>query len=175
MSEAKDIELLADIARLLKKYGPKTFEDLAHQLSEGHLLDSLVSILDASAQSVRRSKGKPGGKRIVSIKPDGLTELITRIAEEEPDKAKVLKGIHEKLVAKSILSSLKAIRNFAEDNGLRPVKATSREKSILPLVRDLASLPLDRLDRIFSDISHLQESGERTLEGWSGIILGSNK
>lgn len=32
---------------------------------------------------------------------------------------------------------------------------------------------LDRIARIFSKVPHLEEAGERTLEGWTEVILGS--
>ena len=66
------------------------------------------------------------------------------------------------------------MRVFAGDNGLEPVIATSREKAIMPLLKDLASQPLDRVKEIVQNITN--ESGEdRTLEGWAGVILDKKR
>lgn len=173
MSENKDIELLADIVRLLKKYGPKPFEDLARSLKEGHLLDDLVALLNASAQAGRRSKSPSEEKRTTTKEHSGVHELLRRCEAESPEKARALEQLHKKLVAKTVLPTLRDIRRFAEDSGLPPITATSREKAILLLLHSLASAPLDLIKSLVARASQMGEKGDRTLEGWTGIILGS--
>lgn len=176
MSEERDVELLADIARLLKKYGPEPFEKLAQKFKEGRLVENLLSILEASARAGRQSKKSLGKKRSPVKKKDGVTELLQRIEKDDPEKANVLKQLHQSLVGKMILPTLRDIRHFAEDNGLKPIKATGREKAILPLLRELAATPIDRISHMLSSVPHSGAEGERTLEGWAGVILdGRNK
>lgn len=172
MSEDRDIELLADIARLLKKYGPEPFEKLAQKLNEGELIENLLSILEVSARTGRQSKTSLGKKRSPA-KKNGITELLQNIEKDDPKKANLLKQFHQSLVGKAILPTLKDIRHFAEDNGLKPIKATGREKAILPLLRDMAEIPVDRISRMVSRLPQTAEEGGRTLEGWAGVILGS--
>ena len=173
MSETKDIELLTDIARLLKKHGPEPFEQLAQKFKEGWLVEDLLSILDTSARAGRRSRARLGEKQSPAKRKDGITELFQHVEKDEPAKANILKRLHHSLVGKTILPTLKDIRHFAEDNGLQPVKATSRDKAILPLLRDLASVPSDKISHLVSSVPCSEVEGGRTLEGWTGIILGS--
>ena len=173
MSETKDIELLVDIAHLLKKHGPESFEQLAQKLKEGSLVEDLLSILDTSARTGRLSRAKLGEKRSPAKRKDGITELFQRVEKDEPEKANILKQLHHSLAEKMILPTLRDIRHFAEDNGLQPVKATSRDKAILPLLRDLASVPSDKISHMVSSVPCSEVEGGRTLEGWTEIILGS--
>lgn len=173
MSETKDIELLTDIARLLKKHGPEPFEQLAQKFKEGCLVEDLLSILDTSARTGRLSRARLGEKRPPAKRKDGITELFQHVEKDEPEKAIILKQLYHSLVGKMILPTLRDIRHFVEDNGLQPVKATSRDKAILPLLRDLASVPSDKISYMVSSVPCSEVEGGRTLEGWAGIILGS--
>ena len=173
MSETKDIELLTDIARLLKKHGPEPFEQLAQKFKEGRLVEDLLSILDTSARTGRRSRARLGEKRSPATRKDGITELFQRLEKGDPEKAKVLRQLYHSLIGKTLLPTLRDIRYFADDNGLQPVKATSRDKAILPLLRDLASVPSDKISHMVSSVPCSEVEGGRTLEGWTGIILGS--
>ena len=172
MSEARDIELLADIARLLKKYGAEPFEVLATKFKDGRLLDDLLSIIESSAKTVRRSSGNLETKISPGKKKNGITELFQRIEKVDLEKANMLRQFHQSLVGKMILPTLKDIQHFAEDGGLQPIKATGRDKAILPLLRDLEAVPLDRISHMVSKVPHFEAEGGRTLEGWAGVILG---
>ncbi len=173
MSEAKEIELLADIARLLKKYGADSFEALSKNFKDGRLLNDLLAILDASAKTGRRSSGKSGTKISPEKKKKGIIELLKHIEKADPEKANLLRQLHQNLVGKIIMPTLKDIRHFAEDNGLQPIKATGRDKAILPLLRDLAAISPDRVSHMVSKVPHREAEEGRTLEGWAGIILGN--
>ena len=172
MSEERDTELLADIACLLKKYGAEPFEVLAKKFKEGRLLDDLFCIIDASAKTGRRSSGTLGTKISPRKKKNGIAELLQRIEKTDTEKANILRQFHQSLARKMILPTLKDIRHFAEDGGLQPIKATGRDKAILPLLRGLEAVPLDRISHMVSKGPHFEAKGERTLEGWTKVILG---
>ena len=172
MSESRDTELLADIARLIQKYGAEPFEVLAKKFKEGKLLDDLFSIIDSSAKTARRSSGILGTKVSARKKKDGISNLLQRVEKADKEKANILRQFHQSLVGKMILPTLKDMRHFAEDSGLQPIKATGRNKAILPLLRDLESVPLDRISHMVSKLPKFEAKGERTLEGWTEVILG---
>lgn len=173
MSDLSDIDLLADIVRLLVKHGPQPFEDLAQRLREGRLVNDLAALLDASAQAGRRSKRPLGLKRTRAEGMIGVNEILKRCEVESPERAHTLRHLHEKLVAGTLLPTLRDIRHFAEDSGLPRVTARSRDKAILPLMRAIVSIPLDRIAALLARTSQLEEKGGRTLEGWTDVILGT--
>lgn len=167
MSQAENAELLVDIARLLKKHGPKAFEDLAHQMKDGQLQETLVSVLDSSARSGRRLGVKAANKHVTKKNPNEMPFLV-KLEQNDPQKAAIIKQIYRQLVAKTILPSLRDIQLFAESNGLRPVTAKSRNQAVSSLLRDMASEPMERLDKLNSQI---KENENRSLDGWAEVIL----
>jgi hypothetical protein len=173
VSEQSDINLLADIARLIVKHGPQPFEDLAQRLRDGRLIDDLAALLDASAQAGRQSKRPLGSKHTGAKALIGINEILRQCEVESPEKAHSLRQLHEKLIAGTLLPTLRDIRHFAEDNGLPTVTAKSRNKAILSLIRAVSSLPLERITSLMVRALQLEQKGERTLEGWTDVILGS--
>lgn len=167
MSQAQNAELLADIARLLKKHGPDAFADLAHQMKDGQLQETLVSVLDSSAKSGRRFGVKAAGKRVATKRP-GKPLFLVKLEQDDPQKAAVINEIYRQLLAKTMLPSLRDIQLFAESNGLPPVTAKSRIQAVSSLLQDMASEPTARIEKLRSAI---KENENRSLDGWAEVIL----
>ncbi len=172
MSESRNNGLLIDLARLLAKHGPEAFEALARRIRDGQFQSDLLALLETSAQAGRQTKRLLGHKAESQKESMGLSELLKQCEAEDPSKSDALRQIHEKLTAKRLLPSLRFIRDFAHDNGLPRIAATSREKAIIPLMRGMLSLPRERIVSLLEQASRLEEKGGRTLEGWTGVILG---
>ncbi len=170
MSQWTDVDLLNDLARLLVKHGPDAFESLSVRLRDGSLVDQLVVVVDSFAQAGRRSNRitrtgrapRPGA---------GIGKLVQEYEVDNPEKAALLSRVYEALMRKALLPSLGEIRHFVEDNGLSRISADSRDKAVLPFVRSVAAWPTDRIISLLDEVSDFQPSGERTLEGWAGVIL----
>jgi hypothetical protein len=101
--------------------------------------------------------------------------LIGEIEKEDPEKAKWLSFFYKKLIAKKIFPSLQKVRGFAHDSGLSMAKATSREKAIVSLLQDLATRPLQDIRSLVSGLGVDDEGDDRTLEGWTNVILGKKR
>jgi hypothetical protein len=172
MSESRHDELIRDLARLLAKYGPDAFEALAGRLRDGRLQNDLLALLEASTQAGRQTTRPLGGKSKSQRQLIELNELLKQIGAEDPKKSDALKQLHEKLVSKKVLPSLRHIRDFAQDNGLPRITSTSRDKAIIPLMRAMMSLPYERIVSALERSSLLEEKSGRSLEGWTGVILG---
>ena len=56
MSDKPDLELLIEVAKLLRKYGPDAFEKLAENLSSPEFSERLTSILSTTARTARSVK-----------------------------------------------------------------------------------------------------------------------
>lgn len=169
--------LLHDLAGLVRKHGPDTFSDLVRFLRDPDAVEELVRILEAAETAGRRAR--VGGPRTVKTHgkaPTGGTrKLLSQLGSAEPEKAQMLSGLYEALLAKQALPTLADIRRFAKDNGLPDVTVTAREKAISSLLRNLSSRPTDDIRSILRRVRVAVTGGDRSLEGWTGVILGKDR
>ncbi len=177
MTSADKFALLRDLAHLMKKYGPAVFSDLAGFLRDSGAVAELVMILEAAEIAGRKARvaesrvapgGAKGGKGSVQ-------NLLSELEKDQPEKAKVLSGFHGALAAKRALPTLRELRSFAIDNGLKGVSAMSRDKAISPLLRDLAARSLEDIRSMLGRIRMEDTAGDRTLEGWTDVILDKDR
>jgi len=167
-------ELLKDLTRLLKKHGPNAFSDLSEFLKSPGGIDELITLLEASSTAGRKARvTKASGTR--KRAQEKLNEILFEIESSEPHKAEVLSVFVREFHAKRVLPALRDVRDFASDNGLGWVAATSREKALLPLVRDLMTRPTGELSTILKTVTVREHSGDRSLEGWADVILDKDR
>lgn len=175
MSNKQELELLVDIAKLLRKYGPEAFENLARDISSPEFSEHLASILATTAKTARtvRTKKRETGGRIGSSR-DFRSSLVG-LRETEPEKSMLLLNSHDGLMAKKCLPTLRDIQAFASDAGLPVLKATARDRAIIPFLKALLRLNLDDLRSRLSMIKPVLIKDDRSLEGWSNIILDKSR
>lgn len=169
MNTRKEFELLADIAALLRKYGPDTFESLAVLVQSPGFSRQLADILTTVSRTPvgflsRRRKG-PAGPR-----PKPLRGVLQTLKAESPEKYSIVSSFHSELIAGEILPTMRDIKGFAAEIGFRELKATSRDKAVAPLIRVLATMPLEEMEKRLMKLAR-QGPGDRALEGWTGVIL----
>lgn len=171
MNDKPEFGLLVDIAKLLKKYGPETFEGLAKNLSSPKFSERLVSILSATAKTGRTV----GVKAKSEFSPRDFRTSLVELEKTEPDRSTLLLKLYDSLMVKSLLPTLRDIQTFVSDTGLPPFKATARSKAIVPFMKTLLNLPLDELKVKLSAIQSVSSQDNRSLEGWSNIILDKRR
>jgi len=163
--------LLYDLLKLLRKHGPDAFEVLSQTIASGQFFRSLERILDETAKagkqaSIARKPGQP--KRHAG---HSVEAFLQGLAEQQPEKGRLLIDFYNSLVAGRYLPRPQDIRDFAADFGLPPVKATSRAKAIDSLVRDLGDVPAEKIEPVLSRARRMGVADNRSLAGWSNIIL----
>lgn len=166
----KEFDLLSDLAKLIKKYGPETFETLGEQIANPKFTIVLADLLSVTAKTYRtapKAKSRPQSKL---RKGDFLSSL----EKSDPEKSALLIELYDGLKNQSILPTLRDLKAFATDNGLPPVKSTSREKALIPFVRTFLKMPVEEVKECLRRIQPTRSSGDRTLEGWSKIIFGKD-
>jgi len=172
MTTQRELDLLADLAKLLKKHGPDTFESLAESILSPEMTQHLSRVLTQvakTAHTVPKTKREAGSKEESRIP----RSLIT-VKNTEPQKYQLLMEFHNDLTAKTVLPSLRDIKEFAVECGLPEIRAKSRQKAINPLINSLLEFPNEQLiARIQSLKKH--DTGDRSLEGWSNIILNRQR
>lgn len=204
MTDKPELELLIEIAKLLKKYSPELSESIAKQLSSPELVKRLVSVLStidkipqtvltqeiqpaASNQSLKKSyssltKGarKSGKKESHSAKgkqtrSNSYPSFLNELEKTEPDKSALLVKFYDGLMDRTFLATLQEMRNFSSDTGLPPVKATSRNKAIIPLIKALSGLTVEQLKTTLDAVIPVLRQDDRSLEAWANIILDKER
>lgn len=175
MTDDREFQLLGDIARLLRKYGAETFENLARRLSSPDFAGHLATLLSRSADTARASRnaGPHGAQQKHGQKT--IHSTLASLAQTEPEKSELLLKFYDDLLAKAVLPSLRDIQAFVSDSGLPPVKASSRDKAVVPLVKSLLPQRFEELVSLLSRIKRVSASDDRSLEGWSNIILNRTR
>jgi hypothetical protein len=168
MIKERELDLLLDLLKLLKKYGSESFELLANDLSSPEATEDLSRILtqvSRKAKTIRQPEKNRGGKQQHPI-PKSLFIL----EKTDPQKFRILIEFYNDLITKKILPSLSDIKQFAAEYGLPEVRAESRQKAINPLINALVTSPYDKMKERIQSIS-MHQLGDRSLEGWGKIIL----
>lgn len=168
MTEERRFELLRELGRLLARFGPEPFADLAAYLREPGTVADLSEILDRVAEAGRQ-RGRP--RREGSQRPSSLRGWLSALRETEPVKGALIGDFYDAVVSKQVLPTLGELRRFAGDNGLGPVNATTRDKAVGPLVRALASRSEDEIRSFMARTVEVAKGGDRTLQGWADLIL----
>lgn len=160
MKENQELDLLADIARLYKKYGPDVFERLADRVASPEFAIVLSSILRTTA----RVSSQVSPKRRASLRSE-----MDKLSQEQPNKHLMLQSFASDLRAGLLLTNLRDIRRFAAENGLPHITADSRKDAVSQFMRGLIPLPTNELTRI---LLHARETQSFTssLSQWSEII-----
>lgn len=178
MSETQKFALLKDLALLLRRYGPRTFSDLAAFLKNPQNTAELTAILETAAATRRKTfQARPSfAARQAEGSREGLRHFLLKLEKDDPEKAQMLSGFYEVLIAKNVLPTLRELRSFAQDNGLHPVASKSRDKALNPLIRDLAGRPVDDVRPMLRRVRMAERViGDRSLERWTGVILNRQR
>lgn len=174
MNKYKEEDLLIDIAKLIKKYGAETFFSLSQSISSPETTQKLATILSESSKLIRKTqKGAEKHKTNIS-QSVVISKTLDEIKNTEPELYGVLYPFYEGLIRKDFLPRLSDIREFAIDCGLPAINATSRAKSINPLMISIIGHHNRRLLARIKSVS-ISRDNNRSLEGWSGIILKNNE
>ena len=173
MSEQREYDLLIDIAKQIKKYGPETFENLASQISNPESTQQLADILQQAAKTARNSGINKGQSKALSRR-DFRASLI-ELEKSDPERGEILIQFYDGLIARTFLPTLMEIRNFVSDNGLPPIKAKSRDKAIIPFTKVFLNMPLKEVKSHLQKLGPSSHQNDRSLEGWSNIIFGKEE
>lgn len=169
--ERPELDLLVDLAKLIRKHGPESFEILANSIGSTDFARELADLLSASARISRATpyRGKVTKKTITSTE-----KTLALLQETDPKKYELVTDFYHALQSKSVLPTIRDVKAFALDCGLTEIRENSRQKSIVPLMKRLILLPTEELrDRL--KMLQWSQKGDRSLEGWTNIILGPKK
>ncbi len=173
MTEERELDLLVDLARLLRKYGPEPFEALASSLSSPEHSKKLADLL-ASAARVGRTAGikRPTSKARQQL--ESTRRMLESMKEADRTKYSLLFQLYQDLVEGRLLPSLRDIKRFVDDQELPEVRGTSRQRAIAALIRSLSTMTVEEISQKTERLPRLNLD-DQGLKGWSDIILGSGQ
>lgn len=172
MNEKHELDLLIDLAKLIKKHGPEAFEALATTIFSPEKSQLISNLLTQSANIGRASEESRKGKS--TRKARSIKDLIYSIRESEPQKYNILLKFHDDYLSKAILPTLRDVKEFAQECGFTEIRGNSRKNFLGPLIKELIKMPEDELKSILN-ILIKYEKADRSLEGWSDLILGKER
>ncbi len=162
----RELALLGDLARLIQKYGPGTFKSLAASLADPEWSARLAAILDAVAEAAPQQRTTRGSTRSRSTSD----RVSAQLQHLDTERFTLLRPIAEKLVTGEFLPRLKDVAEFASIAGFPALRAKSRGDAIVALVRNMATMPLDELNKLVQEIGVSTGQDQRSLAGWNRII-----
>lgn len=163
----EDAQLLAELARLIDRYGPEGFATLASVLRNPEEARELAAVVEG-ALVVRRPTNSR--KRQSNRMPLG-SRILETLKKSEPEKYELLASFRDDFAAGKILPSIRRVRGFADENGMMLGSVSSRDKAVTPLLRYMAALPLSRVQTLVQETA-CEQADDRSLASWSDVIMG---
>lgn len=167
MKNQLNTELLAELARLARRYPPEAWESLLYWLEDEAHRKQVVSLLSELA---RLSSRTPSRSRKPEIKAS-VPHVLADMQRTDGRKADLLQDFWRKLVAREVLPSQASIRSFAEMVGLRIPTSKKREQAVNDLVRQLIDLPYDDIQSALEKTAMTSRDFGQEYERWVNIIL----
>lgn len=171
--ENKRIDLLTDIVKLLKKYSPEVFYDLANFLKDEKLTYTLEELLIKISEEGKKHKIVSSKKREKPLLK--IREQLISLKESDKEKSEILLSFYDKIYSQGANLKLKDIKNFALDSGLDLSNTKLRDDAISKLLLHFIRLPLNELTIFLSQFKFHSFDSNRSLESWSNIILKKRK
>jgi hypothetical protein len=171
MNEGRAFDLLVDLSRLLKKYGPEVFDQLSEQLSAPDFAARLSGLLSGAARVARAVREtRSASPRKPTSQREFRSSLVT-LGETDPEKGAILVRLYDELIAKTLLPTRQDLQNFAARTGLAPLEIRSRPQAVVAILEGLRGRPLEELTALVADLSRAAGQDDRSLENWTRIIL----
>ena len=162
--DKKEADLLADLSKLMVKYGPETFGSLAANLMSKEISD-LAEILSRYSQV----GNNPVFSTTYHSKKQNLTSELRNLAATDPTKYAAVYPFYLALRSKEILSHAGEIKEFANKNDIKLPVTSERSSLTSALIRELLALPTNRVIIILNRFGGYSQSSS-TLRAWSDII-----
>ena len=169
---SKKYELLEDMAKLVKKYGASTFSELSDEMSSPEFQRRFVNLISNIGEATKNLKIKKGNrKNPLEI----IDNKIKTVKENDERRGEILEKIFRDLINKKILPTFRDVKIFIEDNDLGIFNSKSRQAILSPLMKKLILLDTAELSKLIRNIPENQEDSNRSLSGWSNIILNERR
>ncbi len=174
MSEERAIDLLGDLAKLLKKYGPGPFEELAQLLANPAFSTRLALILAATARAVPSEQTQHHSGTGPFRSGGAVRSYLDELWTTEPKRAVLLRNCYERLQV-APLGSARALKDFAAQSGLPEPQATTKYKAVLELLGSVRDYSEEQLEKLLAAMPPVPVDEDRSLAAWTRLILDKER
>jgi hypothetical protein len=175
MISPEELDLLADLARILRKHGPEAFTRLAADLSDPEFVAEMEKVLAGIVRASSVAKNHQTSSAGSPIRGTVLRRRLERLADSDARKGALLLRLLEDMNRKSVLPTAHDVKLFAADIGLPAIRATARRDAMKELFDGLEDVPTDILERRLQQLGDAGHSQARGLNAWSEIIFDKNR
>jgi hypothetical protein len=169
MKSLPERELLVDLAKLFRKYGPEPFESLALRIASPESSAHLASLLRQSAGIARRE-----GVNSATKKSGEVDRFLARLRESDPEKWGHLQQFAIDILSRTLPISNSELADAVKDLGERAASRDPRQKLALSLIQLLAKMPIGDIQSYlhrFVERSEKSPDRDRSLSAWADLIM----
>lgn len=157
-------ELVVDLARLLRKYGPDEFIRVAQLVRSAEFADALAQLLTTFAFVGRAESGRRPERGAKTVE-----NVIENLRQRDPERHALLTDIWRRLQEDPTVT-LRDLDSLYRLAAVEPSRSRSRQRAAVGLLRALAEKPTDDVRRIAEALPR-RDSRPGGLMGWADIIL----
>lgn len=166
MIQDDDIKILAELNRIIGKYGSESVNRLASLIRDPQFADNMATVLEHMAERApqREARAKPR-----SLDRIGMG-VLNDLRDSDPQKHAVVADFRERLISGSLLKSMSELRQFARAHNLDIGKASSRNAAIAPLLRSISEWETPAIINLLHSTVN-SDPDDRSLERWRDLIV----
>lgn len=172
MIDTNDASFINDLAKLIRKHGTAPLARLTAILQNPEQVHQLNEVLSAALKLERQTR--PQRRSRVSL----IGETILReLRTSDIDMHNVILLFRDEFITGLILPTMQDVRDFARMNDLSIGRATSRNTSLVPLIRSLSELSVEDVRYLHRELNRSDASSDssRTLGHLRDAIIGSTR
>lgn len=162
----EDIKILAELNRIVDRYGPESVTRLANLIRDPQSAADIATALEIAVDNSRRSR-RTAKPRTTDRTGMGL---VNALRDSDPEKHAVVATFRDNLISGAILRSMSDIRQFANMNDLTIGKASSRNAAIVPLLRSVSEMETPEIVSLLNTTKHF-DTDDDSLERWRNLIV----
>ena len=171
MISQKELDLLVDIQKLMRKHGEDTFISLSNNLNSSDFIESIKQ-LGKSAPAIKETNRD---KKIKTNYQDKLDKVIFNLNKKDSGKHNILTILIKDLENKKYFQSLKEFSSYLNEAGIYQSKITTWVQGKYILINYLSEKNISYIKSCIEYLEDEKSGKERSLDAWSDIILNEDK
>lgn len=169
MIQYEDLEVLAELGRIVDRYGPESVMRLAALIRDPEFASDIATALENVAENAPRRRTRVKSR---SADREGMG-VLNDLRGVDSQKHAAVAEFRERLMSGSLLKTMPEIRRFARTYDLAIGNASSRKAAIAPLLRSISEWETAAIIELL-DATADYKSDDRSLERWRELIVTSN-
>ena len=166
MIQDHDIKVLAELSRIVGRYGPDSVTRLATLIRDPQSAAALATALEAAVDMASHSRGRTKSRNTNRV---GMG-VLNQLRESNPQKHSVVAELRDHLISGTVLHSMSELRRFARTHGFSIGKATSRNAAIAPFLQSISELSTDEIFKLLNLLIQ-PKNDDRSLQSWRDLIV----